>query len=175
MQNLCFEYRCLDLSKYICDCHKNLVFMSVLTALTPSCPCEKKGLGDAIYSKMHGQHMSRKDVNLGHWLWEHFPFTIVINITVHIRRSGLCKLIYQAVLYERRGTNDPWQYLISCLMTYRYSAELTVDMVSYLSTWWASWVVEDQIILSFGLEKCLIRLSLTFLFSWYIPLLSCSY
>ena len=130
---------------------------------------------DAIYSKMHGQHMSRKDVNPGHWLWEHFSFTIVINIAVHIRRSGLCKLISQAVLYERRGTNDPWQYLISCLMTYRYSAELTVDMVSYLSTWWASWVVEVQIILGFGLEKCLIRLSLPFPFSWYIPLLSCSY
>lgn len=86
---------------------------------------KKKGLGDAIYSRMHGQHMSRKDVNPGHWLWEHFPFTIVINITVHIKRSGLCKLISQAVLNERRGTNDPWQYLISSLMTYRYSAELT--------------------------------------------------
>lgn len=43
MQNLCFEYRCLDLSKYIFDCHKNPVFMSILIALTPSCPCEKKG------------------------------------------------------------------------------------------------------------------------------------
>lgn len=143
--------------------------MSILTTYLLVHVKKKKGLGDAIYSMDAWPAHVKEGCEPRSLTVRALPLTIVINITVHIMRSGLCKLISQAVLNERRGTNDPWQYLISSLMTYRYLSWL--DMVSYLSTWWASWVVEDQIIFNFGLEKCLIRLSLTFPLLWYIPLL----
>lgn len=91
------------------------------------------------------------------------PSSQLIHVTLHIRRMDY---VNQAALSEARGTNGPWQHLISCLMTYKYSAELTVDMARYLSPWWASWVLEDQIIFSFGWEKCLIRLFLGAFQSW---------
>lgn len=99
----------------------------------------------------------------------------VINVSVPIGRRRLCKPISAAVLYEVGSPSDPWRYLISCLMTYKYFVGLTVATVGDLSPWCASWVWEDHVIFSFGLEQCLTRPSIAFPLSGYIPLPSCYY